>query len=279
MWRTWLGLAPADAAFIKIVANATDPDGTISQVEFFQGTNLLAATRVEIAPSLYSTLWTNVAPGTYQFTAKATDDQGATALSGPVNVRVIDCLPLSSDTPTFNWQTSLFDQKVRVSNPTQITFPAVRVSISGLREGVGVMNASGDLDGIPFVKYNQELEPGATAELTIEYHVKDRQSFEVQFCAKPVLQSSPIQQTGTPVKIDRAMWLADGAFMIEFAAVPGQVYNIEYCDDLRNWKTATPSVSNGSNRIQWIDNGQPKTESFPSQSEQSQRYYRVIMLP
>jgi len=57
---------------------------------------------VEIAPDIYSTLWTNVAPGTYQFTAKATDDEGATAVSGPVNVTVIDCMPLSSETPQFN---------------------------------------------------------------------------------------------------------------------------------------------------------------------------------
>ena len=141
------------------------------------------------------------------------------------------------------------------------------------------MNAAGDVDGVPFVTYNQELKPGATAELTIEFYVKDRQSFEAHFCAKPVLPSSPIQQEGTLVKIDRAMRLADGTFMLEFSSVAGRVYQVQYSADLSNWKSVTPSVSNGSNRIQWIDNGPPKTESFPSQSEQSQRYYRVIMLP
>ena len=79
------------------------------------------------------------------------------------------------------------------------------------------------------------------------------------------------------MKIERSMWLADGTFMIEFSSVPGQVYYIEYCDDLRNWKTVTPSGTSDANRIQWIDNGPPKTQSFPS--NRSSRYYRVIALP
>ena len=48
-------------------------------------------------------------------------------------------------------------------------------------------------------------------------------------------------------------------------------------DDLRNWKTVTPSGTSDANRIQWIDNGPPKTQSFPS--NRSSRYYRVIALP
>jgi len=272
--------APADGALfispadIKIVANATDFDGTISQVEFFQSSNLLATSSVEIAPGFYSTLWTNVAAGTYQFTARATDDQNATALSSPVNVTVIDCLPLSSTTPLFNPQTSLFEQKVRVTNPTTSTFSAVKVSISALRQGVQVFNASGTLDGASFVQLDQDLDGGQTAELTIEYYVKDRQSFDAQFCAKPVLKSVPINQEGTPVKIDRALWLDDGSFMIEFSALPAQLYYIQYCDDMRTWKTVTPGGTSSANRIQWIDNGQPKTECFPT--KQLNRFYRVI---
>ena len=79
------------------------------------------------------------------------------------------------------------------------------------------------------------------------------------------------------VKVTGSKEFNENVIKTVLGQVPGQVYNIEYCDDLRNWKTATPSVSNGSNRIQWIDNGQPKTESFPS--KQLPRFYRVITLP
>src|SRR6185503_76173 len=266
-----LFISPAD---IKIIANATDIDGTISQVQFFQATNFLATTTLPVAPDFYSTLWTNVAPGTYQLTAKATDDEGATALSSPVNITVIDCLPLSSDAPKMNWQTTLFEQKVRITNPTLTQLSAVRVSVRGLREGTRVYNASGDLEGVPVVTYSQPLDPGQTAELTIEYYAVDRQTPQAQLCAKPVFPPAPSRQDGTPVKIERTLWLPDGTFMIEFSAVPGQVYTIEYSNDLSTWKTVTPSGTSGANRIQWIDNGPPKTESFPS--ERVTRYYRVI---
>src|SRR5204863_6104907 len=141
---------------------------------------------VDFAPHLYSTLWTNVAAGTYQLTAKASDDEGATAISSPVHVTVIDCLPLTYDTPKMNYQSTRFEQHVWITNPTQITLPAVRVSIlSALHQGTRVDNASGDVDGVPFVTYSEPLSPGETAKLTIEYYALDRQTPEVKdFCAK-----------------------------------------------------------------------------------------------
>ncbi len=73
--------APAN---ITIDANATDSDGTISQVEFFQGTTSL---NVDASPS-YSYAWSNVGAGSYTLTAKATDNAGATTTSTPVNITV-----------------------------------------------------------------------------------------------------------------------------------------------------------------------------------------------
>jgi hypothetical protein len=213
--------------------------------------------------------------GADSFTYKANDGQADSGIA-TVSITIIaeECLPLSATTPVMNWQTTLFEQKVRVSNPTLNTLSAVRISISGLREGTRVYNASGDVDGVPFVTYNEALDPGETAEVTIEYYALDRRTPNATFCAKPVLESTPVQQDGTPVTIDRSMWLADGSFMIEFSGVPGQVYTIQYSDDMRTWKTVTPSGASDANRIQWIDNGPPKTDSFPGRD--IIRIYRVI---
>jgi hypothetical protein len=71
-------------ASITIDATATDSDGTISKVEFFQGATLLNTDTA--AP--YSFSWTNVAAGTYSLTAKATDNNNAVTSSSPVNVTV-----------------------------------------------------------------------------------------------------------------------------------------------------------------------------------------------
>jgi poly(3-hydroxybutyrate) depolymerase len=61
-------------ATVNIVATATDSDGTISKVEFFNGTTLLKSDNA--APYDYSL--TNLALGTYTIKAVATDNQGNT---------------------------------------------------------------------------------------------------------------------------------------------------------------------------------------------------------
>ena len=193
------------------------------------------------------------------------------------SLTVNECLPLSSGTPQLSLQTGLFEQKVQVSNPTDTALTAVRVLIKGLAEGVQVYNSSGDVNGVPFVQYNQELDPGKAADLTIEYYVSGRQSPTSELCAQPVPSSTATQRNGTAVAIERVKCLADGSVLIEFPAVSGQVYHIQYCEDLLNWTTVTPSIRSDANRIQWIDYGAPKTESFPA--GRLCRFYRVIASP
>jgi chitinase len=71
-------------ASITITANASDPDGSVARVQFYNGTSLLATDSV--AP--YSYTWTNVAAGTYSITAKATDNSNASTTSAAVSVTV-----------------------------------------------------------------------------------------------------------------------------------------------------------------------------------------------
>jgi lysophospholipase L1-like esterase len=61
---------------VNITASASD-NGGVSKVEFYNGTTLLSTDRT--AP--YSYNWTNVPPGSYSLTAKATDNFGATTTS------------------------------------------------------------------------------------------------------------------------------------------------------------------------------------------------------
>ena len=69
---------------ITINAAASDSDGAVSKVEFYNGTALLNTDST--AP--YSYTWNNVAAGTYRLTAKATDNLGASAISADVTVIV-----------------------------------------------------------------------------------------------------------------------------------------------------------------------------------------------
>ncbi len=75
-----LATQPANAVYtapaaINLVATATTPNGTISNVKFYNGNTLLSSD--DSAPYSYS--WTNVAAGTYTVRAVLTDSQNKTA--------------------------------------------------------------------------------------------------------------------------------------------------------------------------------------------------------
>ena len=71
-------------ASVTINATASDVDGTVSKVDFYNGSTLLGTDNT----SPYSFVWSNVAAGSYSITAKATDNSGATTISGGVSITV-----------------------------------------------------------------------------------------------------------------------------------------------------------------------------------------------
>jgi type IV secretory pathway VirJ component len=74
-------IAPAT---VTINANASDSDGTVAKVEFYQGATKLG----EDTTSPYSYTWNSVAAGTYSLTVKATDNSGASTTSVAVSITV-----------------------------------------------------------------------------------------------------------------------------------------------------------------------------------------------
>jgi RHS repeat-associated protein len=79
----------ADATFapgadIQVTASASDSDEVVRKVDFFAN-GILVGTQV-IAP--YRITWTNVAPGRYSLTARATDIVGLVTTSTPVSIDV-----------------------------------------------------------------------------------------------------------------------------------------------------------------------------------------------
>ncbi len=69
---------------VSLAATASDPDGTVASVEFYVGSTLIS-TRTA-AP--YSASWTPSNAGTYQLSAVARDNQGASTRSSYVQVSV-----------------------------------------------------------------------------------------------------------------------------------------------------------------------------------------------
>lgn len=95
--------APADgAAFVEpatilLEATASDSNGSVVAVRFYENGNFLGSDTT----SPFSFAWTGVSTGAYTLTAVAEDDEGATRTSAPVDVIVV---PFSSGdvVPVFN---------------------------------------------------------------------------------------------------------------------------------------------------------------------------------
>lgn len=69
---------------VAIQATATDRDGTVTLVEFFQGATKLG----QDATAPFAFTWSNVPAGSYALTAVASDNQGAKKTSKTVNISV-----------------------------------------------------------------------------------------------------------------------------------------------------------------------------------------------
>lgn len=70
---------------IKIVAEAVDGDGTIKQVDFYNGSKVIGT----VTSPPYEFVWENVPKGEHTITAKATDNLSLTASSEQVNAKVL----------------------------------------------------------------------------------------------------------------------------------------------------------------------------------------------
>lgn len=132
--------APADGATLTqgtatpVTATASDPDGTVASVEFFDGITSLGTDNS--AP--YSASWTPSALGTHSLTARATDNGGAFTTSAPVGVTVVP--PGADGTPPTAQLTSPTDGTTGLFGALNFTATA--------SDNVGVVGVLFQVDGV-----------------------------------------------------------------------------------------------------------------------------------
>ncbi len=280
-------------ADITILAQVQDFDSTVTNVEFFAVTNAPGVTNIPGTTTLFAAtnklgqttsgppyfiLWTNVTPGIYYLGARGKDALGAVGLSQIVTVNVLDQPPVIQTGPMqFNPQTDVFEQPVRVTNPTYYTYDGVRLLIGNLAPGVQVYNATGITNGLPFVQSILPIPPGGTVDFTIEYYVLSRIAPNPVFTVQLVEPLNAVNQVGPTQHINRGHLLPDKNFLVEFNTISNRVYYLQYSSDLKNWNTTVPAIAGSGNIIDWIDGGPPQTDTPPS--AQAKRFYRLILLP
>jgi hypothetical protein len=180
-------------------------------------------------------------------------------------------------------QRGLFTQTVSINNPTVKSFSAVRLLVAldaaSVAAGVRIYNATGtNAAGTPFLQYNQPLAPGKSVDFVVEYYIPDRRTVPAPtFAADVVIADAPLDPVGTALAIDRVVAMTDGSRMVEFSTLTNRTYYLQYTSDMTHWKTAQPAVLGTGSRVQWFDNGPPKTESLPD--TETMRIYRIILVP
>ncbi len=132
--------APASTG---IVAAASDVDGAISKVEFFQGSTSLGTATGSVGP--WQVRWNNITKGIYSITARATDDKGAQATSEPVILKVGS---VSDFTGRFNQRPSITISGVPATSTssTLITIDATVADPDGIVINVVFSEASSSTD-------------------------------------------------------------------------------------------------------------------------------------
>jgi chitinase len=157
----------ATPATIPLEATASDVDGTIAKVEFYNGSTKLG----EDLDAPYTYNWENVSGGNYSITAVATDNSGNVTTSGAINVSVElpivapQCggLGMDSDyTYKFSWNNS---------NPTITFIPNPNRPTNGSSTLIFYYNTTG-IDPMPGVNIqpNVPYQLNATDGQTIHFY-------------------------------------------------------------------------------------------------------------
>jgi hypothetical protein len=120
--------------------------------------------------------------------------------------------------------------------------------------------------------------PGESRIVTLEYYVSDHTTTPTPayslYLADPFPLGLP-QTIVTPLAIDVTRYVSNSA-IVEFSTRLGNEYFIQWSDTaegLSTGKVIFPPLFGTGSRLQWIDNGPPKTDTPPTNHN---RFYRVL---
>lgn len=260
---------------------------TNASVGFTNGT--LTWSIGSLASGSVTQLFASVVPGssgTFSIVANVTSASADTnaANNSVTNGMLVDAVISTNlvittvSAQTFNPQTGLMEETVTVRNDGTNGVPAVRVSVAGLGTN-RLYNAVGTNSSGPYVQNNSALAVGASVNLLLEYFSRTRTPI-ANLTRTPigVTATSLSIPTNSPPNISKVVLVPSG-LLIEFQATPGKSYTVLYADNtsFTNAQVAQPTIVAPADRVQWIDNGPPKTVSAPAAV--NQRYYRVVQNP
>ncbi len=232
-------------ATVTLTADASDPDGSVTRVDFYVDTNLVGT--VTSVP--FSVTLTNLAAGSYALTAKATDNRDASTVSTPVTITV--STPGTAATLT-NPQPL----------PSAANFQNFQFTLNGTAGATYVVDASTNLTAWTPVATNTLSGPAGVVSFPVPagagfvaYRVHSTGS------TPPTVQVTSITLLPAPNNFQQFQFTTSG--------LGGLNYEIDGSTDLVKWT----SLTNG------IGLGAVQTFTFPRSTVSNYEFFRLLVSP
>ncbi len=195
--------------------------------------------------------------------------------------------------PSLNPQSGVFEQVVEVVNPGAFMLDDVFLTVGPL---------GNDSNGRPIINQNAQgyltngatyvtiggLAPIETRRVTLEYYVPNYSTNGTSLPPALAAYGSPLMlfdpPSGSALNVTTSRFVngvngLSGGFLIDFPTQAGFRYYVQYAtnsagfDSTNTFSTALPAIIGTGSRVQWLDNGPPKTEAPPTNGL---RFYRVL---
>ncbi|HXI54287.1 MAG TPA: Ig-like domain-containing protein [Candidatus Saccharimonadales bacterium] len=219
----------APASF-SLGATASDGDGSVSQVQFFNGGTSLSVDTT----SPYSVAVSSLAAGSYTLSAVATDNQGAKATNS-VGI-VVNNPPTAAITSPANGASFIA--------PANITLAATANDTDGSVAKVEFFEGANKLGEDTTSPYSFAWNSVAAGSYTLTVKATDDRGATTSSAAITI---SVTNSLGAPVVIQDPFW-SGGDFQFSFMSQSGHGYEVHYTDTLgsRAWQLLTTLTGDGS---------------------------------
>ncbi len=178
----------------------------------------------------------------------------------------IQTQPGSKSTLKLNTQTGLLEQIITVTNTTGAEIGGFRIMVINLPSKYTLRNATAAPN---IVDCPYPVASDAPVVVTLEYYSPTRSfgSFAPAYSVTVLPPTKMLPGSGVGEKTDQVVVLSPGVVLIEFAAILGHSYQIQYTDDYSDpkpiWHISPCGAKAGASRVQWIDRGPPSTAAPP----------------
>jgi hypothetical protein len=218
--------APASFTFS---ATASDSDGSVAQVEFFNNGSSLGIDTTDP----YSVAVSSLAAGSYTLSAVATDNLGAKVTNG-VSI-VVNALPTASITSPTNGQSFIA--------PASITITADAGDSDGTISKVEFFNGATKLGEDTTSPYSFNWNNVAAGSYTLTVKATDNRGATMTSAEVAIaVTNSP----AIPVTLLNPAWIGSD-FVFSFASQSGHTYEVQYTNAFGTgtWQVLTTLTGNG----------------------------------